>query len=207
VHLRVQRCTLDEFTLPARLFADVVHNLYRDDQFMRGELVVAGRRVGPDALVVPLLNVVDPRSTVVPRSPIESFQHSAASRHKAVLEYRGDRGVGLQHVGVLVGDHAQAMLRRQIIGWWRSDSWVAETSWAMPVRCTSALPEPTLEPSFRFVGCTSGWRGPPLKGFGNVSGPTLADPPMRRRRATVLCLGRWQGAQAVRRERPNGVWS
>src|SRR5689334_22736021 len=36
------------------------------DQFRRGELLVAGRRVGPDTLVVPLLNVVDPHSTAIP---------------------------------------------------------------------------------------------------------------------------------------------
>ena len=119
MHLRVQRWILDEFALPGRLFADIVEALYRDDQLMRGELVVAGRRVGPDALVVPLLNVIDPGSTAIPRSAIEPFHHAGASRHKALLEYHGDRGVGLQHVGVLVGQRAHAMLWPQIIDWIR----------------------------------------------------------------------------------------
>jgi polyhydroxyalkanoate synthase len=119
VHVRVQRWTLDEFALPGRLFADIVENLYRDDQFRRGELVVAGRRVGPNALVVPLLNVVDPRSAAIPPSAIEPFHHAAASQRKALLEYHGDRGVGLQHVGVLIGRHAHAMLWPQIIDWIR----------------------------------------------------------------------------------------
>ncbi len=38
VHQRVVRWTLDEFAQPARLFAEIVEQLYRADAFARGEL-------------------------------------------------------------------------------------------------------------------------------------------------------------------------
>jgi polyhydroxyalkanoate synthase len=119
LHLRVSRWALDEFALPGRLFGEVVENLYRDDQLMRGELVLAGSRVGPDSLVVPMLNVVDPRGTAIPPSAIVPFHHAAACSRKKLLEYHGDRGVALQHVGVLVGRRAHTLLWPQIIDWIR----------------------------------------------------------------------------------------
>jgi polyhydroxyalkanoate synthase subunit PhaC len=119
LHLRVSRWALDESALPARLVGEVVENLYRGDQFMRGELELAGRRVGPDSLVVPMLNVVDPRGTAIPPSAIVPFHQAAGSPRKKLLEYHGDRGVALQHVGVLVGQRAHTVLWPQIVDWLR----------------------------------------------------------------------------------------
>jgi polyhydroxyalkanoate synthase subunit PhaC len=117
LHLRVARWSLDEFALPARLFVDVVETLYRDDALMRGRLAVAGRRVGPATLTAPLLSVVDPLSTAIPPSSILPFHHAAACRDKVLLEYRGDQGVALQHVGVLVGATAHTAIWPQIVEW------------------------------------------------------------------------------------------
>lgn len=116
-YLRVLRWTMDEFRLPRRLFEDVVESLYREDRFRAGALTVEGRRVGPDSLVVPLLNVVDPASRVVPPRSVLPFHEAAASREKAVLEYHGDSGVLLQHVGVLVGRNAHRELWPAVLGW------------------------------------------------------------------------------------------
>ncbi len=117
LHLRVVRWTLDEFALPARLFTELVEDLYRGDSLMRREFTIAGRRIGPDTLVVPLLTVVDPRSTAIPPSSILPFHHAATSPDKKLLHYRGDRGVALQHVGVLVGANAHTTLWPQILDW------------------------------------------------------------------------------------------
>ncbi|WP_214369181.1 alpha/beta fold hydrolase [Pseudonocardia sp. H11422] len=116
-YLRVLRWTMDEFRLPEHLFSDVVERLYRADEFMRGTLVVDGRSVGPATLVVPMLNVVDPRSDVVPPCSIMPFHEAAASAEKRVLEYHGDTGVAVQHVGVLVGHNAHRQLWPEILGW------------------------------------------------------------------------------------------
>lgn len=119
VHLRVERWTLDEFPLPGRLFAEVIEQLYREDRFMRGDLTIAGRRVGPASLIVPMLNVVNPRNNAVPASSIVPFHQAAASGSKKLLWYHGDHGVALQHVGALVGGNARASLWPEIVCWVR----------------------------------------------------------------------------------------
>jgi len=118
-HLRVERWMLDELAMPSALFEDVVERLYRRDELMTGTLRVAGRSVGPASLSVPLLSVVDPRSAIVPPRSTLPFHEAAANRHKLVLHYRGDVGVALQHVGVLVGRSAHRELWPRILEWMR----------------------------------------------------------------------------------------
>jgi polyhydroxyalkanoate synthase len=116
-HLRVVRWTLDELPLAGRLFEEVVELLYRQDQFLRGTLLVGGRRVAPDQVEAPLLSVVDPRSRLVPPRAVLPF-HAAAPRAEAeLLWYRGDTGVALQHVGALVGRRARREIWPAILGW------------------------------------------------------------------------------------------
>jgi polyhydroxyalkanoate synthase len=117
LHLRVVRWTLDEFALPAGLFIQIVEDLYRGDSLMRGDLTVAGRQIGPDTLSVPLLTVLDPHSTAIPPSSILPFHHAATSPNKKLFHYRGDHGVALQHVGVLIGANAHIELWPQILDW------------------------------------------------------------------------------------------
>jgi polyhydroxyalkanoate synthase len=45
------------------------------------------------------------------------FVEAAASRDKTVLDYAGDVGVSLRHVGPLVGRNAHALLWPQIVDW------------------------------------------------------------------------------------------
>ena len=116
-HMRVERWTLDEFPLPGKLFTEVVELLYRDDRLMSGSLRIGDTQIGPQDMKVPLLNVIDPRSTVVPAQSILSFHEAAASTLKKVLRYEGDIGVAIQHVGVLVGTTAHAVLWPAIFDW------------------------------------------------------------------------------------------
>ncbi|WP_051971565.1 alpha/beta hydrolase [Massilia sp. 9096] len=116
-HMRVERWTHDEFALPGRLFTDIVESLYRNDELMRGTLVVDGRTVGPRALRTPLASVYDPRSKVIPPQALLPFHEAAASPAKLLLEYEGDVGVNLQHVGVLVGRSAHARIWPRIFDW------------------------------------------------------------------------------------------
>jgi polyhydroxyalkanoate synthase len=117
LHLQVLRWTLDECALPGRLVADVVEQLYRHDQFQRGELMIAGARVGPGTLSMPLLNVIDPLDEAIPASAIVPFHEAAPSRDKQLLEYRGEPGTALRHVGVLVGHAALTTTWPRIIDW------------------------------------------------------------------------------------------
>jgi polyhydroxyalkanoate synthase len=114
-HLRVLRWSSDEFRMPGALFRDVVERLYRDDAFARGTLEVAGERVGPHRLTVPLTTVFDPRSAVIPPRSVVAVHEAAASADKLLLAYRGEVGVALAHVGVLVGREAHRTLWPRIL--------------------------------------------------------------------------------------------
>ena len=114
-HLRVLRWASDEFRMPGALFRDVVERLYRDDAFAGGTLEIAGERVGPATLRAPLTTVFAPRSAVIPPSSVVPVHEAAASPDKLLLEYGGDVGVALQHVGVLVGRTAHRDLWPRIL--------------------------------------------------------------------------------------------
>jgi polyhydroxyalkanoate synthase len=116
-HMRVQRWTLDEMAMPGQLFEDIVEHLYRRDRFMRSELLLGGRRIGPNLVRCPLLAVVNPTSRIIPPQSVVPFHDAAASPRKVLLRYEGDRGVALQHVGVLVGAGAHARLWPEIVNW------------------------------------------------------------------------------------------
>jgi polyhydroxyalkanoate synthase subunit PhaC len=116
-HARVERWSLDEQPFPPRLFEDVVELLYRENRFMRGTLTVEGRQATPEHVSSPLLSVIEPRSRVVPPTSALPFHEAVSSAHQRVLEYEGDVGVGLQHVGMLVGRSAHAHLWPEILDW------------------------------------------------------------------------------------------
>jgi polyhydroxyalkanoate synthase len=114
-HLRVLRWASDELRMPGALFRDVVEQLYRDDAFARGTLRIAGEQVGPATLAAPLTTVYAPRSAVIPPSSVVPVHEAATSTDKLLLEYGGDVGVALQHVGVLVGRTAHRDLWPRIL--------------------------------------------------------------------------------------------
>ncbi|HSJ98934.1 MAG TPA: alpha/beta fold hydrolase, partial [Myxococcota bacterium] len=116
-HLLVERWALDEFALPRRLVADLATCIVRENSFTCGALVIGGRRAAPAQLEAPLLCVVDPRCRLVPPGTMLPFVEAAGSRDKTLLEYGGDVGVSLQHVGPLVGRRAHALLWPRIAEW------------------------------------------------------------------------------------------
>jgi polyhydroxyalkanoate synthase len=116
-HLRVRRWALDELAMPARLFRDVVVDLYRDDRFYEGTLMMVGRRVGPPNVAVPILAVVNPFNRDVPPPSTLRFLDRTLAPSKALLEYAGEPGVALQHVGVLVGREAHLTVWPRIVAW------------------------------------------------------------------------------------------
>jgi polyhydroxyalkanoate synthase len=116
-HMRVERWALDEFLMPGRLFHDVVERLYRRDEFAAGELTITGRRVGPATLTAPMFTVLNPYSRLIPPESILPVHHAAAASAKRIVRYRGDVGVALQHVGVLVGRNAHRHLWPILLEW------------------------------------------------------------------------------------------
>ncbi|HJV74224.1 MAG TPA: alpha/beta hydrolase [Noviherbaspirillum sp.] len=116
-HILVERWTLDEAPMAGRLFEQIVNGFYREDSFMRGSLTVNGQQLSPQHLTAPLLSVYDPRSVIIPPASVIAFHEAAGSTIKQLLTYDGDTGVGLSHVGALVGENAHRFLWPQIFDW------------------------------------------------------------------------------------------
>lgn len=116
-HLRVERWSLDELPLARRLVADLVTQLYGEDGFLRGTLALAECRASAREVVAPLLAVGDARCTIVPPAAILPVYETAGSAEKRLLWYKGDVGVAIQHVGVLVGRNAHRTLWPGIVRW------------------------------------------------------------------------------------------
>ena len=120
-HMRVERWAMDELPLPGALYAEVVDDLYRRNSLMRGDLIVSGKRIGPDAVGLPLVFVLDPWCRVVAPEAIMPFYAAVASTQKVLLSYPGESGVALRHVGALVGRAAHQKLWPRIFGWLRKN--------------------------------------------------------------------------------------
>src|SRR5690606_36977133 len=110
LHAQVRRWSLDESPMARRLFVEVVEALYRENRFAERRLELAGRLADPRSLQAPILAVRDPCSRLVPPPSIEAYSTHTASNDVQILEYHGDVGVMLQHVGVLVGKSAPERL-------------------------------------------------------------------------------------------------
>jgi polyhydroxyalkanoate synthase len=115
IHARVIRWSLDEFAPPAPLLQSVVDLLYRQDRFARNELRVLGRLARSDSLAeIPIAAIVDHTSRLVP--PASAL---GPLRNPTVFAYTPEIGVGLQHVGPLVGRRAHREIWPRVIDWMR----------------------------------------------------------------------------------------
>lgn len=118
-HLLALRWTLQELPLPGPLVAQVSDALYREDQFMKGTLVLGGQAVSPRDVRVPLAAIADLRSRVVPAASVTGFVQATASPRPLVLHYGGDVGVSLQHIGALIGQSAHRAIWPRVLDWVR----------------------------------------------------------------------------------------
>jgi len=116
-HLRVSRWMLDEMTMCSSLFEDLVELLYRKNLFMERKLTVNGHRADPCALDIPILVIFQPDCVVAPPQAVLPLLKTAGGKDKEVICYRGDTGVALQHLGMLVGKNAHCHVWPEIIEW------------------------------------------------------------------------------------------
>jgi len=116
-HMQVERWTLDELPLAGRLVEAVLRQLYGADALVAGTLRCGGKTAAASNVRAPLLLVAEPHCAIVPPTAVLPFLDKVASREKRVLQYDGDVGVAIQHVGVLVGRQAHAQLWPEILAW------------------------------------------------------------------------------------------
>ena len=79
--------------------------------------MVGGTRIGPSSVLVPTLAIVNAADDVAPLVSISPFADAIPAGKIRIIEYPGETGVCLQHLGILVGREAYAKVWPQIISW------------------------------------------------------------------------------------------
>jgi len=117
IHGRVERWTLDEAALPGELVRQLIEWLYRENRFCEGNLKISNKRIGPVTLSSSTLAVVNVADDVAPSVSVKPFIDAMPTRDVRILEVPGERGVCLQHLGILIGRDARAVVWPQVISW------------------------------------------------------------------------------------------
>jgi polyhydroxyalkanoate synthase len=122
IHARIERWALDEVPLPGKLVHQIIEWLYRENRLCRGALKVGNTLIGPAGLSVPTLAVVNVADEVAPMASIKPFLDATPTQDVQIVEYPGELGVCLQHLGILVGRQAHERVWPEIISWLNSHS-------------------------------------------------------------------------------------
>jgi len=122
IHARVERWALDEVTLPGKLVTQIVQWLYRENRFCHGTLTVLDRTVGPASIAIPTLVIVNAADEIAPLMSVAPFIDKMPTNDTRIIEHPGEIGVGLPHLGMLVGRAAYARVWPQIVAWLKARS-------------------------------------------------------------------------------------
>lgn len=117
LHARVERWALDEAPLPGKLISQIIEWLYRENRFCRGTLKIGETTVGPSGLLAPTLAVINTADAIAPLASFRPVADAIGPDKARIIEYPGEVGVCLQHIGVLVGRQAYARVWPEIIAW------------------------------------------------------------------------------------------
>jgi polyhydroxyalkanoate synthase len=117
IHARVERWALDEVPLPGKLVHQIIEWLYRENRLCRGTLKLGETLVGPPRLSVRTLAVVNTADEVAPMGSVKPFIDAMPIEDVRIIEYPGEVGVCLQHLGILVGREAHARVWPEIFSW------------------------------------------------------------------------------------------
>ena len=122
IQARIERRTLDEMALPGKLVHQIVEWLFRENRLCRGVLKIGDSRVDPSTLSVPTLAIVNTADDIAPLASVKPFVDAMPANKARVIEYPGEVGVCLQHLGILVGREARTKVWPHIISWLNSQS-------------------------------------------------------------------------------------
>ena len=100
---------LDEIPLPGKLVHQIIDELYRENRFCRGKLKIHEKFVGPHGLSTPTLMVINTADQIAPLASLIPFTEKMTTKTQTI-QYPGEVGVCLQHLGILVGRQAQASI-------------------------------------------------------------------------------------------------
>jgi polyhydroxyalkanoate synthase len=116
-HSRVERWALDELAVPGLLVNQILGWLYREDRFFRETLAIQRRTIGPSRVRVPVFAAANPADDIAPPATMKPFLDAMPGTDTRFLAYPREWGVGLQHLGILVGRRALAHTWPRILAW------------------------------------------------------------------------------------------
>jgi len=116
IYARVERWALDEVPLPGKLVHQIIDWLYRENRFCRGNLKIREQFVGPQGLSTPTLMVINTADQIASLASLIPFTEKMTTKMQ-IIQYPGEVGVCLQHLGILVGRQAQATIWPDILSW------------------------------------------------------------------------------------------
>jgi polyhydroxyalkanoate synthase len=119
----------DNIPFPAEAYRRYIKELYQENQLVRGEHHVAGRRVELGSIRCPLLTITADRDTIVPPKAALALAERASSTEKEHLAVPGG------HVGAVVGSRASKALYPAMAAWLRR----ALASQGAPVELAATL--------------------------------------------------------------------
>ncbi len=119
---RIEHWTLDEMPLSGKLVQDIFQWLYRENRLCRGTLAIRGRVIQPSRVQLPTLAIANANDEVAPPASVIPFLEAMSGADTSLIEYPGEIGVVLQHLGILVGQDAFARIWPKIVSWMRGHS-------------------------------------------------------------------------------------
>jgi polyhydroxyalkanoate synthase len=117
IHARVERWALDEIALPGKLVHQLIEWLYRENLFCRAALKIGDTLVGPKSVSVPTLAVINTADEVALLGSVKPFIDAMPTGDARIIEYPGENGVCLQHLGILIGREAHTQVWPHITSW------------------------------------------------------------------------------------------
>jgi polyhydroxyalkanoate synthase len=101
----------DNIPLAGGAFRQLIVNLYRDDQLMKGELLIRGQRVDLSRLRANLLTVIATGDHITPPCQSEAILTKVGSGDKELFRVPGG------HIGIMAGSGAHKLTWPHIDGW------------------------------------------------------------------------------------------
>jgi polyhydroxyalkanoate synthase len=114
---RIERWALDEAPLSGKLIHDIFFWLFRENRLCNGTLALRGQSVLPSRIRSPTLAVANVKDEIAPPASVRPFLELMSDADTHLIEYPGETGVVLQHLGLLVGQDAFAQIWPDIVSW------------------------------------------------------------------------------------------
>jgi len=121
--VRMERWIFDSPDIPGETFRQFVKDCYQSNLLLQGKLKLGRRRVDPQKITMPLLNIYGRYDHLVPPEACELLTQRVGS--KDVEDVRIDTG----HIGIYVSSKSQKELTPKIARWLRERDKAARAGW------------------------------------------------------------------------------